>query len=108
MGTLINQNGKTERVFKPAVDIVEREEGLLVYADMPGVSADALDITLEKNMLTLHGKAGDTVYQRAFTLSKRIDQDNIDAMIKDGVLTLVLPKPEQVAPISRRIAVKTA
>lgn len=99
-----------ERIVKPRVDIVEQADGVALYADMPGVAADAIDITLEKHVLTIHGKSasGRLVYQRAFTLSQAIDRDRISAAIQDGVLTLALPKAAETTPTSRRIVVKTA
>ncbi len=104
--------------FVPRVDIYETEENIVVVADMPGVDEKSVDITLEKNVLTINGyvelvqpenyslayaeyRVGD--YERSFTLSNEIDQDNIEATLKDGVLTLTLPK---VGPTTKKIAVK--
>jgi HSP20 family molecular chaperone IbpA len=104
--------------FVPRVDIYETDETIVVVADMPGVDENSVDITLEKNVLTINGyvepvqpenyslayaeyRVGD--YERSFTLSNEIDQDNIEATLKDGVLTLHLPK---VGPTTKKIAVK--
>jgi HSP20 family molecular chaperone IbpA len=93
--------------FVPRVDIYETDEAIHVLADMPGVDENSLDIMLEKSVLTINGyvepmqpedhalahaeyRVGD--YERAFTLSDQIDQDKIEATVKDGVLRLVLPK----------------
>lgn len=104
--------------FVPHTDIYETEEQIVVVADMPGVDAESVDITLEKNILTLNGYVEPTApegytlayaeyrvgdYQRSFSLSNEIDQDQIEAKIKDGVLYLHLPK---VGPQTRKIAVK--
>ncbi len=107
MNEITNTQEKT-RVLKPRVDIVEKDGGLLLVADMAGVSAENLDITLENNELTLHGKAADRdiLYQRAFTVGRRIDRDNIEANIKDGVLTLTLPRVPEAEP--KKIAVQAA
>jgi HSP20 family molecular chaperone IbpA len=93
--------------FVPRADILETNEGITIVADMPGVDETSVDITLEKNVLTIRGtvdpvdpeglslayseyRVGD--YERAFSLSDQIDQDGIDALVKDGVLRLYLPK----------------
>lgn len=98
------------RRMRPRVDIVEQPTQFLLYADMPGVSADNIDVTLERNQLTIHGSSDvrSTLYQRAFTLSKRIDRDTIEANIKDGVLTLTLPKATPEVPPVKQIAVTAA
>ena len=93
--------------FVPRVDIYETDEAIHVLADMPGVDETSVDIMLEKSVLTINGyvelmkpeghtlahaeyRVGD--YERAFTLSDQIDQDKIEATVKDGVLRLILPK----------------
>lgn len=93
--------------FVPRADIYEDGETIVIVADLPGVSDEAVDITLEKGILTINGyvepvtpegytlayaeyQVGD--YQRSFRLSNQIDQDNIQATLQDGVLKLVLPK----------------
>jgi len=109
------------RCFVPRADIYETEDKIVVVTDMPGVSAESLDITLEKNILTINGyvepevpegyslvwaeyRIGD--YQRSFRISDEIDRDQIEATIKDGVLHLDLPKAA--AAKTRKISVKTA
>ena len=115
--------GDTERIraglaFVPRVDIYEDDEGIVLLADLPGVDASALDVTLEKNVLTINGyveplemedyclsyaeyRVGD--YQRSFTLSDQIDHENIDARMKDGVLRLYLPKAQ---PKTTKVAIQ--
>jgi len=104
--------------FVPRADIYETDDRIVVVADMPGVDENSVDITLENNILTISGyvepvepenyslayaeyRVGD--YQRSFTLSDQIDQDRIEATVKDGVLRLHLPKA---GPAARKIAVK--
>jgi HSP20 family protein len=98
--------------FSPLVDIWENEQGLTVVADMPGVEADGLSIDLKENILTIFGKVqedrtnrkllsqefevGD--FYRQFALSEQIDQEKITASMKDGVLTLNLPKQAPAQP----------
>ncbi len=98
---------RTRRVYAPRADIYETENGLVLVADMPGVSPDRLDVTLERRELTIRGRTGDDApegyspvyreyeggdYERTFVLSDEIDADKIQARLKDGVLHLTLPK----------------
>ncbi|MGB1250397.1 MAG: Hsp20/alpha crystallin family protein [Candidatus Promineifilaceae bacterium] len=94
-------------VIKPRVDIFEKENNIVIVAEMAGVAADAVDVTLERNVLTLHGKAEaqNRIYQRAFTLSKRIDRDGISAEVKNGLLTLKLARMQEVMPETKQIPV---
>jgi HSP20 family molecular chaperone IbpA len=107
-------------VFTPAVDIFETEKELMLLADMPGVKADHLAVDLRDGTLTLSGDVDplqgqdeETVlaefevgkFFRQFTLSEVIDQQKIEARLKNGVLHLKLPKVEKAAP--RKIMVKT-
>ena len=102
-----------------AVDVREDADHIYVEADLPGFSKEDVDITLEKNVLTISGRVeleepkkhnlvyaeyeiGD--YQRVFTLSDEIDRDGITAVVKNGVLRLALPKAPQAK--TRKIAVK--
>jgi HSP20 family protein len=104
--------------FVPRADIYETDEAIFVVADMPGVSEDSLDITLEKGVLTLNGtvepetpedyslayaeyRVGD--YVRSFSLSNEINQEAIEATLKDGVLRLTLPKVTEAQ--TRKIAI---
>jgi HSP20 family molecular chaperone IbpA len=108
-------------VFNPAVDIFETDQGIILFADMPGVKADDLSIDLKENVLTLSGKVhpiggseevvvlreySTGKYFRQFTVSEVIDQDRIEAQLNDGVLRLTLPKVAEATP--RRITVKTS
>ena len=107
-------------IYLPAVDIYESDDSLTLVADMPGVAADDVSIDLKDNQLTLHGSVtipgegehlllreyGVGDYQRQFTLGKMVDQSKIEAAMKDGVLTVTLPKAEVAKP--RKITVKTS
>lgn len=108
-----------ERYVTPPVDIYETPEGLVVKADLPGVAKDGLDVRVENNLLTIRGRAehvaaGDLLYReydlanffRQFELNDRVDQLKISAELKNGVLTLNLPKAEEAKP--RRIEVHAA
>ena len=106
-------------VFTPNVDIFETEKAITLLVDMPGVKADALNVDLRDDTLTLTGDVlpnvgtpGEKVYveyetgrfYRQFSLSEVIVQEKIDAKLSDGVLRLTLPKVEKATP--RRIAVQ--
>jgi len=112
---------RTRRVFIPRVDIYETGDAVILMADMPGVSQDQVDITLEKNVLTIVGYVEATErdgyslsyseysegdYERTFALSDEVDRNRIEATMKDGVLKLTLPKAEEVK--TRKIAVRSA
>ena len=105
----------------PATDILEREDGFYVYMDIPGVRREDLSIDINENELTVTGRAlqgatekesflevqfGPGEYVRAVSLSDRVDRERITANLKDGVLTLHLPRLEKLAP--RRIPVQSA
>lgn len=97
--------------YSPATDIIETENELIVYMDMPGVDKENVRVKLEKNVLEVEGKIHSEPYddlkpiyteynighfQRQFELSNVIDQEKIEAKIDNGVLTLILAKvPEQ-------------
>lgn len=108
-----------ERSVTPAVDIYETPEGLVVKADLPGVAKEGLDVRVENNLLTIRGRAahaapGDLLYReyelvkffRQFELNEQIDQLKISAELKNGVLTLNLPRAEEAKP--RRIEIRAA
>jgi HSP20 family molecular chaperone IbpA len=105
-----------ESYFQPATDIVETSDAVVLTFDMPGVAKENVEITADKDTLTLVGKAdpeetGQPVYRetyvgdyrRQFTLSSDVDPNNITASMKDGVLTVTVGKAEQVKP--RRIEI---
>lgn len=103
---------KTDSIYRytPAVDIYETEEALIMVADMPGVDEENLQVEIARGILTLEGDFGRdegyrTEYFRQFKLSDRFDAEAGEAALKDGVLTLKLPKAEAEKP--KRIAVKT-
>lgn len=110
------------RTYIPNVDIVEQDDKLLLLADMPGVTPDGVEITYERGELTIHGKVtprelaeGEEYYLReygvgdffrAFQIGEGVDNAKIEAELRDGVLTLHLPKTQEVLP--RKIELKTA
>ncbi len=110
---------RSTTVYTPDVDILEKENAIIVLADIPGADESNVDITLEKDVLSiyvkvqpeipekhqlLHAEYGVGDYQRSFTISNEIDREKIEAKVKSGVLRLVLPKAK--AAQTRKIAVK--
>ncbi len=106
------------RVYLPVTDIFETERGLTVVMEMPGVSKESVAVEVDNDIVTVTGQIDFSKYEglqplyteynignysRSFQLSDKIDQDGIKAELKDGVMTLVLPKAEKAKP--RRIAV---
>ena len=95
----------------PVVDIYETGEELVVMAELPGVEEPGLQLEVSRGVLTLEGEIAAAEneqkrgYYRQFKLSGRIDTDAGSAALKDGVLTLRLPKSEVVKP--KKIVVKT-
>ena len=107
-----------ERFVAPVSSVIENGDGYMLQVEMPGVNKEGLEISVENNELTIIGRrSSPTVdgtlmhresrsedFRRAFELDPSIDTDKISAKIDHGVVTLTLPKAEQVKP--RKIAVK--
>lgn len=106
------------RIYRPLTDIAETEDGVTLMLEMPGVSAENVDVTLEKRVLTIRGKVeatsseklqlayaeyGEGDYERSFTLSDDFDPEKIGASDSNGVLTLTLPRVAEAQP--KKIAV---
>ena len=105
-----------ERYVTPAIDIYEMPEGLVVIADVPGVTPDHFDVRVDNHLLTIWGQAAHGLpaeptsreyelvnYFRQFDLSAKVDESKIAADLKHGVLTLTLSKVADAQP--RKIAV---
>jgi HSP20 family protein len=105
--------------FVPAADIWETENEVVLQLDMPGVAKDGVEVKVERETLTIRGKAavapaGTTLYceqrigdfQRQFTLSEDLDRESIKAEMDTGVLTIRIGKAEQVKP--RTIQIQAA
>ena len=101
------------RMFVPAADIYENQDALTVILEMPGVDRDHIDLRVEDGVLSVTGNLDFDKYKglqplyteynvgnysRSFRLSSAIDQNKIKAELKDGVLSLVLPKAEKAKP----------
>lgn len=110
-----------EKPIRPPVDIREDGEGITVCADMPGVSKERLELRVDANTLIIEGSAHldlpenaealyadvrSSTYRRTFALSGELETDKIEASLKDGVLTVRIPKRRELRP--RKIEVRAA
>jgi HSP20 family protein len=108
-------------VWSPAVDIYETEHDIVLKAELPEVKQENIDIRLENNTLTLKGERKfekETKeenyhrmerrygsFSRSFTLPSTVDQDKIKAEYKDGILTVTLPKKDEVKPKQIKVGI---
>lgn len=112
---------RTEPALLPPVDVIEDSSGITLYADMPGVPKDKLQLRIEGDQLQLEGEIDLAVtqgmesthaevtlprYRRAFTLSKELDTTQVSAELGQGVLRVRIPKAAHAQP--RRIEVQVA
>jgi HSP20 family molecular chaperone IbpA len=115
----ITERRSDEPVTLPAVDVIEDAHGITLYADLPGVPKDRLNLRVEADTLTIEGQVALDLpegleathaemsvprYRRVFTLSKELDSTKTDAEFNHGVLKLRIPKAEHAQP--RRIQVR--
>jgi HSP20 family protein len=115
------QQQQQQRTVLPAVDVFEDGNGITLLADMPGVPKEGLDVKIESDTLSIEGQVASATpeglealyaevrvprYRRTFTLSRELDTSKVDANLKDGVLTLRIPKQAHAQP--RRIEIRTA
>jgi HSP20 family molecular chaperone IbpA len=120
MSTGVGSAGDTP-TFMPPADIFETKDAIIMFLDVPGADPDSLDVTLEQRELSIsahstpltpqgyapvYAEYREGSYERAFTLSDEVDRDRVDAVFKDGVLRLTLPKTKS-SP-AKKIMVKSA
>jgi HSP20 family protein len=101
------------RTFVPVTDIFETPEALTVVLEMPGVDRNSIEANVEDDIVTIEGRIDFSKYEgmqpvyteynvghyaRSFQISNKVDQSKISAQMKDGVVTIVLPKAEQAKP----------
>lgn len=113
------KSASAEAALMPPVNVFEDAAGITLYADLPGVPKDKLNLQIEADTLTIEGEVSlDTPegmeathaeislprYRRVFTLSKELDSEKVSAELRNGVLKLRIPKAEHAQP--RRIEVK--
>lgn len=96
--------------YRPQVDVFETEDRFYLIADVPGAAEEDIDLSIEKDVLTLYAKASEPQFEgfeptwrgygvgdwrRSFRLSEAVDREGIDAALKDGVLRVTLPKAKE-------------
>jgi HSP20 family protein len=100
--------------WKPVVDIYDKDNAIVIHAELPGVKKEEVSIEVKENILTIKGERSEVKevnedkffrkerifgsFQRSFTLPSAIDPENIKATFKDGVLQIEIPKPEEQKP----------
>jgi HSP20 family protein len=119
--TVRSSEAPAQRAVLPAVDVFEDASGITLLVDMPGVPKNGLDVKVEADTLSIEGQVEAQTpegleavyaevrvprYRRTFTLSRELDSSKVDANLKDGVLTLRIPKQAHAQP--RRIEVRVA
>jgi HSP20 family molecular chaperone IbpA len=110
-----------EYVLRPPVEILENADGITLHLDMPGVSRERLSVQADANTLTIEGDVAITLpdgmealfaevqathYRRSFTLSGELDADKTEANLRDGVLTVRIPRRAELRP--RKVQVSVA
>ena len=120
-GVLANgEDSESMASWVPAMDVVETEDKVLLRAELPGLTQEDVELTVENNVLTLSGnkkfeheeteghyrrlESRYGSFYRSFTLPSTVDQERIDANFRNGVLEIELPKAEKAKP--KKIAVK--
>ena len=113
------ENARNEATLLPPTDVIEDAEGITLYADLPGVPKDKLNLHVEADTLTIegelsldlpegmapsHAEVGLSRYHRVFTLSRELDTGKVSAEFNQGVLKLRIPKAEHAQP--RRIEIQ--
>jgi HSP20 family protein len=116
-----SESSARRMTIAPAVDICEDSQGVTLWADLPGVTKDKLDVRVHDgnlsieaeavvatpaNLLLQHAEVREPHFARTFTLSPDFDTSKIEASLQDGVLKLTIPRRDEARP--RRIEVKTA
>jgi len=110
-----------EAALMPPVDVIEDSTGITLYADLPGVPRDKLNLHVEADTLTIEGEVGVATppgmeasyaevslprFRRVFTLSKELDTAKVSAELNQGVLKLRIPKAEHAQP--RRVEIRVS
>jgi HSP20 family protein len=119
-GTAKPSAQRNDAVLRPAIDVFETADGITLYADMPGVSKEHLKLQIEGNTLIVEGElqvrmseqmdalyadVRSTLYRRSFALSPELEGSRIEASLKNGVLTVTIPKRAELR--ARRIEVQS-
>lgn len=115
------RRGTARDVAAPAVDMIDKNDEIVVKADMPGVAKDKLDISLQDNILTIKGEAEEEKevkeekffysersrrsFERSVEIPYKVNAEKLSANLKDGVLVVHLPKAEEERPKKIKVEV---
>jgi len=113
----MNNTSTPVHYLQPAASIVENADGFIIEADMPGVTKDGVELTVDQETLiiagkrnaarvggrSLHRESTGADYRRAFELGREIDRQRVEARLDQGVLRVFLPKLEEIKP--RRVEI---
>lgn len=109
----VGRAAQSQAALRPPVDVIEDKEGITLYADLPGVTKDTLNLQIDADNLIIEGEAkldlpdnleaGLTEvsmrrYRRAFSLSRDMDSEKVTAELRNGVLKLTIPRAEHAQP----------
>lgn len=126
MGRGLRRLAEDDRVrgsWSPAVNILEKKDAIVITADLPGLKAEDVDVTVDNGVLTIRGERrleeaseGETyhrvervygVFERTFTLPNSVDVSRIDAKFRNGEMVVTLPKREESKPRAVKVAVES-
>ena len=126
MGRGLRRLAEDDRVrgsWSPAVNILEKKDAIVITADLPGLKAEDVDVTVDNGVLTIRGERrleeaseGETyhrvervygVFERTFTLPNSVDVNRIDAKFRNGEMLVTLPKREESKPRAVKVAVES-
>jgi HSP20 family protein len=126
MGRGLRRLAEDDRVrgsWSPAVNILEKKDAIVITADLPGLKAEDVDVTVDNGVLTIRGERrleeaseGETyhrvervygVFERTFTLPNSVDVNRIDAKFRNGEMVVTLPKREESKPRAVKVAVES-
>jgi len=119
------QNDSASQVWVPALDIVEKRDAYIIVAELPGVSQSSVELSFEQNVLTIRGQKSPSLdpskdgelrvytaervagtFERAIRLPEFVDSERIAADLRDGLLTVTIPKATAAQP--RKIEIKAS
>jgi len=109
--------------WSPAVNILEKKDAIVITADLPGLKAEEVEITVDNGVLTIRGERrleeaadGETyhrvervygMFERTFTLPNSVDVNKIDAKVRNGEMVVTLPKREESKPRAVKVAIES-
>jgi HSP20 family protein len=126
MGRSLHRLADEDRLrgsWSPAVNILEKKDAIVITADLPGLKAEEVEITVDNGVLTIRGERrleeaadGETyhrvervygMFERTFTLPNSVDVNKIDAKFRNGEMVVTLPKREESKPRAVKVAIES-